>query len=228
MIYDVIFIVIILISLFVGYKRGAARMLVSLLGTVTSFLLSVFLGDYLSKLIYDSHIAPSIIDSITQSLAIPSVGETDVFDSLPTFVRFTLSFTDFEYSDAVSAVEHIPHNLAENFEKTIAPIVIAVLSMILTALAFTVSIFLFRLVFKRFFIAVFNIPVIKTVNKLVGALCSLVAGLLFVSFIAFLLHLVMPYLKNVPYIFSESTIYNSYIFYHFYSGNIFDTIISIF
>ncbi len=228
MIYDVLFIVIILISIFIGYKRGIARMLVSLFGTVASFLLSIFLGDYLSKLVYDNHIAPSVVDSLSRTLTIPDAGYSEVFDSLPPFVRFALSFSDFSYTDTVSAVERIPMTLAEGFEKAIAPVVTSLLSAIFTVLIFIAVFLLFKLIVKHIIVSVFNIPVLKTVNKLLGSLCSFFIGLLFVSFFAFLLHLIMPYLSNVPYLFSESTIYNSYIFYYFYSGNIFDTIISIF
>ncbi len=228
MIYDIVFIIIILISLFIGYKKGVARMLLSLFGSAASFLLSVLLGEYFSKLVYDNHIAPSVVDSLSRTLAISSSGYSDVFESLPPFVRFALNFTDTSYTDVVLAVDRIPQTLAENIEKAIAPVVTSLLAFIFTALIFIAVLFLFKLVVKHIVVAVFNIPVLKTVNKLLGSLCAVVIGLLFVSFFAFLLHLIMPYLNNVPYIFSESTIYNSYIFYYFYSGNIFDTIISIF
>ena len=43
MIYDVLAIVIILISLILGFKRGCAKMLLSLVGSLLAFLLAAFL-----------------------------------------------------------------------------------------------------------------------------------------------------------------------------------------
>ncbi len=226
MIYDLIVIAVVFISLIIGYNRGAAKMLCSLLGSVVSVVVSAILSDFLSKYIYNSFIAPSIIDSVTNSLGVESVSKSEIFDSLPPFVRFTLGFTSFD--EGQSAIGLITDNIALSVEKAVSQPVMSLLSVVLSLVLFFVVFFLFRFIFSRILCAVFELPVIRTFNKVLGAVCCVICSLVFVGFFAFLLNVLMPYLNDVPYIFSESTIYNSYIFYHFYSGNIFTKLISIF
>ncbi len=227
MIYDIIFIAVILISLIVGYNKGAAKMLCSFLGSLVSVIISALLGDYLSSIIYNGFISQSIVDSVADSLTIGNVSNAQVFDSLPPFVRFTLELTSFDAEKSVSVTESVPLTIAKSVEKAVAQPVISLLSVIISLALFFVVFYLFRFVFSKIINMIFNLPVIRTFNKLLGSVCSVLCGLVFVSFAAFLLSVVMPYFNDVPYIFSESTIYNSYIFYHFYSGNIFTKLISI-
>ena len=226
MIYDVLVIVIILISLILGFKRGCAKMLSSLVLSLFAFLLAVFLGDFLSQLLYDTYIAPEIIRSVSESVSSQTADMATLSKELPAFVRFTVGLTGFDIDAALSsASKSFPLTVAAAFESAIRPIVISVASFILTAVIFLVVYLIFKFIVLKLLSAVFNLPILRGFNSLLGAVCALLSAVLLVSFIAFLLRLVMPYITHMPYIFSESTIYNSYIFYYFYSGNIFSAII---
>ncbi|MBQ4128451.1 MAG: CvpA family protein [Ruminococcus sp.] len=227
MIYDIIVILIILISVVVGYKVGAAKTLLSLIGSIATFMLAVFLGDYLSNLIYDNFISQSIISSVTESLSVN--GSTISANTLPLFVRFAFGLTNTDLESLLSnAVNAFPETVATSVESALKPVVISVLSFLFTSILFIVVYFLFRVLLLKVLLRIFKLPIIKGLNSILGVLCALINSVLLISFLAFLLKLIMPYLNNVPYIFSESIIYNSYIFYHFYSGNIFSTILSVF
>ena len=224
MIYDLLTLGIVLLCVIVGYTRGAAKSLVSLIGFLVSFVSAVFLGDFLTDLFYDNYLSVAITDSIKD--AIVSNNTTTV--TLPPFVSFALKLTDHDYENALlSAIEKAPQTIAVAFESAVKPIIVSVLSFVLTAVIFIVLYIVFKLIIKKILVFVLELPVISLFNKILGALCGVVTAFLIVSFTAFMLKTLMPYMNNIPYIFSESTIYNSYIFYHFYSGNIFNTIISI-
>lgn len=226
MLYDLLFIAIVLLCVIVGYVRGAAKSIVTLLGFLASFLIAVFLGDFLTDFVYDSYLSSAIINSVKDSLNAESIS-ADV--TLPPFVSLVMSLTGFDYEEALlSAVQNAPMAIATAFESAVKPVVVSVLSFVFTTIIFFVLYFVFRLVLRKILLFFFNLPVISFFNKLIGGVCGLFSSLFIVSFIAFLLKTVMPYLTDIPYFLSESTIYNSYIFYHFYSGNIFSTIISIF
>lgn len=228
MILDIIVIAIILISVFIGYKVGAARALFSLIGSIVSFLLAVLLGRYLTTLIYDGYIKSSIVKSISDSLTINTQSALSQ-ESLPPFVRFALNFTGNSFeSTAVDTFSDAPDIIANGIEVGIRPIVTSVLSFALTGILFLIIYFLFRFLLLKLLLSVFKLPVLRGINRLLGAVCSLITSVLFISFAAFLLRLITPYVTDMPYILSESTIYNSYIFYHFYSGNIFYALTSIF
>ncbi len=72
----------------------------------------------------------------------------------------------------------------------------------------------------------FELPVIRGVNRFFGAVIGFIDAFLLVSLLAYLLRLLMPDINSQGGILNESTIYNSFIFYHFYSGNIFTAITS--
>ena len=228
MIYDILVIAILIISLVIGYHRGAAKTVVSLFGFILSFVLAVFLGDYLAELIYNGYLSEAIINGVSTSVV--NSGATNLATaSLPAFVSFAMMLTGFDYEGALqNSLNNLPDAIAVGFEAAIKPVVLSVLTFVLTALVFIILYFVFRFIFVKILNFIFKLPIIRSLNKVLGAVFSLLSGLLLVCFIAFLLNLIMPYIENIPYWLSESTIYNSYIFYHFYSGNIFNAIISVF
>ncbi len=227
MLYDIIVILIILISIFAGYKIGAAKTILTFIGSVCCFLIAVFLGDYLSTLTYDNFVSESILSTVTQSLN--ANGGVIMTEDMPALVRFALNFAGEDVKALIdNAVSSAPTLIAQSVETALKPIILSLLSFIFTAIIFVVVYFLFRVLVLKLLLNIFRLPLIKGVNSILGAVFGLINSVLFISFIAFLLKLIMPYLQNVPYAFSESIIYNSYIFYHFYSGNIFNTIISLF
>ena len=228
MIYDIIVIAILLISVIVGYNRGAAKTVVSLLGCVLSIILAAFLGDFCADLVYDSYLRQAIIDSVSSTVTNSGATELVTAD-LPPFVSFAMILTSFDYTNALqTSLDSLPQAIAVGFETAIKPVVMSVLTFILTALIFILLYFVFRFVLRAILDFVFRLPVLKGLNKFFGAVLSLIGGLLLVSFLAFLLNIVMPFITDIPFYLSESTIYNSYIFYHFYSGNIFINLISAF
>ncbi len=225
MFYDLLAIVVVVLCVVIGYLRGAAKSLVSLVGFFVSFVLAVILGDFLTDLLYENYISLAITDSIRN--AVLTNNTTSV--TLPPFVSFALKLTDHNYENALfSAIEKAPETIALAFESAVKPIIVSVLSFILTAVVFIVVYIVFKLIIKKILVFLFELPVISLFNKVLGALCGVVTSVLILSSTAYLLNTLMPYMNNVPYMFCESTIYNSYIFYHFYSGNIFNAIISIF
>lgn len=228
MIYDVVVIVILLISLIVGYNRGAAKMLVSMLSGLVSFILAALLGDFCAGLVYDSYLSSAIINSVSSAVSNSSAGEL-ITAELPPFVSFAMMLTGFDYNNALkTSLDSLPQAIATGFETAIKPVVMSVLTFVLTLLIFLLIYFVLRAVLKAVLGFVFRLPILRGVNKFFGAVLSLFGSLIFVSFLAFLLNIIMPYLTDIPFWLSESTIYNSYIFYHFYSGNIFINLISAF
>ena len=228
MIYDVVVIAILLMSLIIGYNRGAAKMIISLLSGLVSFILAAILGDFCANFIYDSYLSSAIINSVSTTVVNSGAGEL-VTAELPPFVSFAVMLTGFDYDSALKAsLDTIPQAIATGFETAVKPVVMSVLTFVLTLLIFLLIYFVLRAVLKAILGFVFRLPILRGVNKFFGAVLSLFGSLIFVSFLAFLLNIIMPYLTDIPFWLSESTIYNSYIFYHFYSGNIFINLISAF
>ena len=124
MIYDVVVIAILLISLIIGYNRGAAKMIISLLSGLVSFILAAFLGDFCANLIYDSYLSSAIINSVSTTVAQSGAGEL-VTAKLPPFVSFAVMLTGFDYDSALKAsLDTIPQAIATGFVSAVNPVVI--------------------------------------------------------------------------------------------------------
>lgn len=229
MILDIIVIAIIILSLIIGYKLGAARALLTLVGYIVSFLLATFFGEYLANFIYSTYLGPSIVTSVSDSISNQFDNSLVSIEQLPAFVRFSINLTGFDcdlskYKDTST----VPQAIASGFESAVKPIVISVLSFVLIAVIFLIVFLLYRIFILKILLKLFKLPIIHSIDSVLGAVCSLIIAVLLISFVAFLLKMIMPFTTDMPYILSESTIYNSYIFYHFYSGNIFYTLLSVF
>ena len=119
--------------------------------------------------------------------------------------------------------------LPSRFEALIiAPIIISMISFFLTIILFFVILFLLKKIIFALILKIFNLPVLSAINRFFGAILGIFNGILVVLFLSYLLKLIIPYLGNAPFPFDETTIYSSYIFYQFYSGNIFTYITNLF
>ena len=66
MLFDIISLIIIIISLIIGFKTGAAKVIGRLFSLVISFLCAVFLSHILASFIYTTFIQAAVINNITE------------------------------------------------------------------------------------------------------------------------------------------------------------------
>ena len=76
-------------------------------------------------------------------------------------------------------------------------------------------------------VRLFRFPVLNVINRVGGAVIGLIDAVLLVCMLAYLTKLIIVNVGSNSSWFNESTINNSFIFYHFYSGNIFTWIGSL-
>jgi len=230
MILDIIVILIFILLMIVGYRRGASKTLVSLFVMIAAFLLATFFSQPLATFVYDRFISSRVISSVSAHVrGTESVVLSQTVDALPSFVKSIVGITKFSESDALSvSVENVGNKVSIAVDTALRPLLVSVLTSAFLILLFLVIYILLRFLLTRPLLSLFKLPLIKTLDSVCGLLLSLGTSYLVVSFLAFLLRLLMPATANMQIYLLESTIYNSYIFYHFYSGNIFYNIISLF
>ena len=229
MILDIIVIAIVLLSVILGYKHGALSTLISFVGLIISVVVATLLGDYLSVLLYENHISQDVTTRVFEYLSSTQVATTKhTIDAMPYFVRVILNTLQFDTdTQFIEAIKQAPLAASSAVEAVVAPLITSVLRFVITAIVFVIIYLIFRLFLLRPIKSLFKLSFVRGIDSFVGAICSLLGSVLLISFLAFLLRILMP-VVDMPYILSESTIYNSYIFYHFYNGNIFITLTSIF
>ena len=228
MIYDVILVVIFAALILFNCRRGAAGALAGIATALVSYGAATALGRYLSVMAYDAFISPAINRAVTD--AVDSIGTNaanSVADAIPSWLSGMLGLSGADVSALLSeSVAGTADTVTNSVQAAVQPAVVNLLTVLLTILLFFIISFLLRKLVVKHVLKLFNIPVIRTVNKLLGGVIGFVDAFLLVSMLAYLLKLLMPNISDGTGILNESTIYNSFIFYHFYSGNIFATLTS--
>ena len=126
-----------------------------------------------------------------------------------------------------SAVAASSTQAANTIEQVVRPMIVAIVAFILTVVLVVILSVLLRLLIVKPLVKLFESSPLKGINRFFGGVLGILEGILTVCALAYLLKLLIPIIHPDSYLLSESTIYNSYIFYHFYSGNIFSAITSI-
>lgn len=231
MIYDVIVIALAALFVIIGTARGAARTVLSLLFSFLSYSAALMLGEYLAGALYQSVIKGSIIESVSSSVT-QYAGSTvsSAVDALPSLIRSLFSLSGESLDAAVSAgVDNLADAAATTVESALEPIITSWLSFIFIMVIFFIISFLLRHFAMRPAVKLIeNMPVVRKLNRFLGGVFGLLEAVVVICILAFFLKILVPYLSGENFLLSESTIYNSVIFYHFYNGNIFTALSGVF
>lgn len=225
MIYDIILVAIVIVLVLINYFRGAAKALAGILTAIASYALATVLGKLLAFRIYDALVQPAIEKAIGGAINNLSV---DTAAKLPSWLSGLLSLSGKEPSELIQgALSGVSEPAVNAVDGALRPIAQNILIFFITLLLFLLLCFLIRLVIVRPVLKLFELPVIRTANRIIGGVIGLIDAFLLISMLAYLTKLLLPTFGSQTGWFNESTIYNSFIFYHFYSGNIFTAIGSL-
>ncbi len=226
MIYDLITILIAIVCIVIGAIKGAAKTLLNFITVIVSYVAAVFLGELVAGAFYNGVIKDSILSSVSDSVTNTANGTvSSILDALPDTLRsfFSLSDTKLDMSVASTA-----SGVSETVEGAVRPLILSLISLIATIVIFSLLCVILRLLVAKPLSKVFETTALKGVNRFFGGVLGLLEAIVAIFLLAYLLKLLLPLIKPDSYFFSESTIYNSYIFYHFYSGNIFSSLTTLF
>lgn len=227
MILDLIVLALFVLFIVIGTVRGAARTLFGLVSTFAAYLSAAWLAGLAATGLYRMLIRPSITGIIDDWVGkIASGVVSDAGAALPAWLIGALDLSGKKLGTIADLTAASSGKIAADIDTAVEPIIVGLISTLLTILFFLFIRFILRKLLMEPVLALFKAPVIGTVNRLLGAAIGAVEGLLIVSMLAYLLRLLLPHIAEPPAFMDESTIYNSLIFYHFYSGNIFTILAS--
>lgn len=219
MVFDLITVALFVLIVAAGVIKGAAKMILGLAATFISFLAASWLGKLLAGVLYDAFCAPAVGSAVEDSAS--SAG--DLVDNLPFWAEkaLHLSGRSISLSDGGTAVQ-----LTDRVNDAVRPIAVGVMAILLTLLLF----FVINLILRKFvlplILKVFRLPFVRRADQVLGGMIGAVEAIVVICMLAYLLKLVLPHIDTDVSFLNESTIYNSFIFYHFYSGNIFTVLSS--
>ena len=225
MILDLIVVAIFLLLIVIGAVKGAARMLFNLASDFAAYLVGAWLAGLAAANGYRLLIRPAITKIVEDSVSNMASGLVTQVE-MPFWLKSALRMSGSELASPVELAAAASQKAVTEVDKAVEPIIVGFISIALTILLFFVIRFILRKLLMEPVLALFKAPVVNTLNRFLGGAIGAVEGLLIVSMLAYLLKLLLPHMAEPPAFLDESTIYNSFILYHFYSGNIFTILTS--
>lgn len=229
MIYDVILIAIFLIFIIINVFRGAARSLAGFLTALLAYAAATPLGKLLADQAYAAIFRPAIDKAVADSISnFGADAATKVNELLPSWMAGILNLSGADLSNLVTSGFSGAADTASNaVNAAVQPIATQILTFFITIIVFLLLWLILRWLIARPLIRLMRrFTVVRTVDGILGGVIGFIDAFLLVSMLAYLLKLLLPNIASQSGILNESTIYNSFIFYHFYSGNIFTAICS--
>ncbi len=207
---DIFFSIILIISVIVGVKKGAIKIFLSLIATVSAAFLTYCFGNTVSSYIYNKFIQPSLINKIYSY--IESTGTTK--EVLPKFIsqnadKFGIELEKLKLSNSVSK-DDVANLVENNLYKTIYS---------LLNLVITIALFIVILLLLKFILNLFNKLVkhsfVSGINSILGGACGIVNGIVIITLLCFVLNFCFKNAIVMPTYFSEESVNNS-LFYRLF------------
>ncbi|MBE6632162.1 MAG: CvpA family protein [Ruminococcaceae bacterium] len=228
---DIFFIVLTLMFAIVGYVRGFIKSTVPLVSIVVAILVSSFLTGWLASFINDKVIMPAVTGVVEESIS-EELGLNDEFSDVNKFLKDNLErlegFFERWDTDGEKLMEELEDRPADEKEKT--PIVVLAETVAAPISNVISRVIAFALLFILSYIAVvlilglvnvvFNIPLLKTVNKVCGLLLGLISALFFIWLITVISGNFLPELIKIFPDLDTSVLESSVIYKWFRDNNI--------
>ena len=229
MIFDIIVILIFITLIIINVVRGAAKSLAGILTVVVSYFASTALGKMAGAYLYDIFVKPALTQAVTNAVSNVSADAANgVVSALPSWLTGLLSISAEDFSKLLKEpINNVSGTVSDAVNQAVQPVATGILTFFITILLFLIIWIILRKILVKPIVGLFRLPVLNFINRLLGFVLGAVDAFLLVSMLAYLTKLIIGCMSIRSSWFNESTIYNSFIFYHFYSGNIFTWISSL-
>lgn len=203
MITDIIIVAVMVLFAAIGVKRGLAKTILNIAGLVLAAISAYYLSSFLSQLIYDAFLKQTVINNIQQIIEQNGIDYalSNCLEAVPQWINGILSFiigifgmSLNEYQNQLVLSSDFSSSTSQAVENVLAPVVSSVFGMILLVILF-ILIFIIVKKLIKLISRVFNIPVVKQINQLLGGIFGLAEGLLIV-FIAVNIFVIVTEFSN--------------------------------
>ena len=193
---DIGFVIIILLAVVFGYKRGFFKSIAGLIGAIIAIFLAWVLGGLIATAMYQGIFRGMLIDNISGVLsqdALASIPEkaAQVVANLPGFLSNTLSSRGITSTHIENSLSSAGDNAAPATADLISPAVIWLLQLLLTVVLFFILLVFVRLLIKLLG-NVLRLPVLRQVDGLLGGVFGIFRGVVYIFLACVLLQLIMP------------------------------------
>lgn len=201
-IIDIILILIVLLSIFLAYRKGLIKTIFSFFGTILALILAFMLSGPVGSIIDKNFVNPPVKSFVTQAVDESEFGklfETGIeglniskeIESLPSSVKSMLDFTGIDINALANRIEYYadqPAKAKNQLIESIAAPVSGTISKVIAVIVLFVVLFIIVFIASRLLSAIFNtIPIGKQINKTGGAIIGFLRGIVLIFLISFAL-----------------------------------------
>lgn len=227
-IVDIIIAAIVVVSLFLGYKRGLVKTAFGCLSLVAAIAVSYFFGSYVGDFFKTTDVYHSLSQRTTAAIS-------EHFDKAEKegLERIEQSFDEFENSEIGLTLERLgletesfyekykvrlsddTENAAEQFAVDAAEKIMECLANALGILVtFVVSLILLKIL-SGIFDGIFKLPVLKAINRTGGVLLGFVLGIATAFVLCMVLEILLPCIPQNPVLYigmqNDTILYNFFV-----------------
>lgn len=200
MLSNIIIIALILLFMVIGAVRGLAKTLLNFAGFILTAITANYLSTVLSKWIYTTFLQQNIITNLTEMVQqnSASYAASNCFDAVPAWIRGIVDFFAGIFGGSMDSIVNnmtfsaSSSSVAAAIEKPLGDVVTAVLGILLLLILFMV-VFAVVKILIHFALRIFNIPVIRQINKFLGGILGIAEGIIFVFFAINIFYAIMSY-----------------------------------
>lgn len=211
LIFDAVIVLIFLICILYSMKQGFVKASSAILSIILTIVLMFAFQDSISAYLKNSQFGKDINDKITQALTQQNIEEEVVEEENSTDFGLPLFFGTM-IKDTEEKIEDVKNDLITQAAESTTSSVINILSIVILYIAIRIALFFLLKIINL----VFKLPVLKSVNKLAGALVG-ACNALFIVYI-----LCAGLIWFVPNDSSEAikdAVSKTYITQYFYNNN---------
>lgn len=198
-IVSIVYIVIVLIFMCVGIKKGFFKTLIALVKNILSFVFAAFLSDPIAKLLINSSLGNSLNSKLLEffnskgSLYTTTVTEESLHELITNGLN-SIHLPESVHPTVFNAINKMV-DISGN-EYTVGEVLAQCVSyFVFLVVAFLILFIIIRIItgiLNKLFESLEQVPVIDSVNKLLGAVINAAIGILFVCLISYGLTFVIP------------------------------------
>ena len=186
-----------LVFILIGAFRGIIRTLLNLIGLALNAFLSYFIARPLAQGVYDTFFKQALIEKVQTAIAQNGVNYAvdSAFGSMPDWLANAvglsekLSGQNFEQiAKGYTLSNDQTLSMAKAVEQVLAPVMIAIISIIATIALFTVLMIVIKLLI-RLILKALDGPGLRTVDRVLGAVLGAVEGIVLVFFLCMLFNI---------------------------------------
>lgn len=222
---DILTVIVILIFAVLGYRKGILKTVISIIGTLLASLMSSVLSNPIAEAIYNGGFKPTILAKSESAMKLAQQEGTSYLDSLmetmPKFVGNSLKGFGITAPDLSAAA----NNGAAQIERTLSPIIISFISVIVSIVLFAALLVVAKFVCAMIYKTMDETP-LNFFDGLVGGVIGILEGFILIMLAAFIIRIATPHMKKAPDIISAESISHSTVFEGIYDSPILTGIVS--